>query len=98
MREKIECEILFRLLISYFEIVKKNVSDMIPKAISYLLIDKLKVKLTSYLINELDSEAKIKQLSAVAPEIAEKRVKLKKTLGLLDDSMQILQDLSHTSF
>ena len=60
--------------------------------------DKLKVKLTSYLINELDSEAKIKQLSAVAPEIAEKRVKLKKTLGLLDDSMQILQDLSHTSF
>ena len=98
MREKIECEILFRLLISYFEIVKKNVSDMIPKAISYLLIDKLKVKLTSYLINELDSEAKIKQLSAVAPEVAEKRVKLKKTLVLLDDSMQILQDLSHTSF
>ncbi|GMH47258.1 hypothetical protein TrLO_g8668 [Triparma laevis f. longispina] len=98
MREKIECEILFRLLISYFEIVKKNVSDMLPKAISYLLIDKLKVKLTSYLINELDSEAKIKQLSAVAPEVAEKRVKLKKTLSLLDDSMQILQDLSHTSF
>ena len=65
MREKIECEILFRLLISYFEIVKKNVSDMVPKSISFLLIDKLKVKLTSHLINELDSEAKIKQRSAV---------------------------------
>ena len=98
MREKIECEILFRLLISYFEIVKKNVSDMIPKAVSYLLIDKLKVKLTSYLINELDSEAKIKQLSQVAPEVAQKRVQLKKTLTLLDDSMGILSDLSHTSF
>lgn len=98
MREKIECEILFRLLISYFEIVKKNISDMIPKAVSYLLIDKLKVKLTSYLINELDSEAKIKQLSQVAPEVAQKRTQLKKTLNLLDDSMSILSDLSHTSF
>ncbi|GMH74000.1 hypothetical protein TrRE_jg8367 [Triparma retinervis] len=98
MREKIECEILFRLLISYFEIVKKNVSDMIPKAVSFLLIDKLKVKLTSYLINELDSEAKIKQLSQVAPEVAQKRVQLKKTLNLLDESMGILSDLSHTSF
>ena len=97
MREKIECEILFRLLISYFEIVKKNVSDMVPKAISFLLIDKLKVKLTSYLINELDSEAKIKQLSAVAPEVQQKRTTLKKTLTLLDDSMNILHELSHTS-
>ena len=89
---------MFRLLISYFEIVKKNVSDMVPKSISFLLIDKLKVKLTSHLINELDSEAKIKQLSAVAPEVTEKRNQLKKTLTLLDDSMMILSDLSHTSF
>jgi hypothetical protein len=97
MREKIECEILFRLLISYFEIVKKNVSDMVPKAISYLLIDQLKNKLTSHLISELDSEAKMKQLAAVPPEIIQKRATLKKTLVLLDDSMAILSDLSHTS-
>jgi len=98
MREKIECEILFRLLISYFEIVKKNISDMIPKAISFLLIGKLKNKLTSHLINELDSEAKVKQMSAVSPEVIQKRVQLKKTLNLLSDSQKILQDLSHTSF
>jgi dynamin 1-like protein len=98
MREKIECEILFRLLISYFEIVKKNISDMIPKAVSFLLIDKLKTKLTSHLINELDSEAKVKQMSAVSPEIVQKRVQLKKTLNLLGDSQQILQELSHTTF
>ena len=97
MREKIECEILFRLLISYFDIVKKNVSDMVPKAISYLLIEKLKTKLTSYLINELDSEAKVKQMSQVAPEVAQKRVTLKKTMTLLDESLMILKDLSHTT-
>jgi len=94
MREKVECEILFRLLHSYFEIVKCNIADQVPKAISLKLINKVKEELCARLLQEIDSEDKVKQLSAVSDDVKEKFEKNKKTLTLLHDSSNILRDLS----
>ncbi|GMI49084.1 hypothetical protein TrCOL_g3742 [Triparma columacea] len=94
MREKVECEILFRLLYSYFEIVKKNIADQVPKAISLKLINKVKEELCARLLMEIDSEDKVKQLSAVSDEVKDRFEKTKATLTLLHDSQAILRDLS----
>lgn len=94
MREKVECEILFRLLHSYFEIVKCNIADQVPKAISLKLINKVKEELCARLLQEIDSEDKVKQLSAVSDDVKAKFEKTKKTLTLLHDSSAILRDLS----
>jgi len=97
MREKVECEILFRLLHSYFEIVKKNIADQVPKAITLLMINKVKEELCARLLQEIDSEDKIKQLSSVSDEVKVKYEKTKSTLELLHDSQAILRDLSSSS-
>ena len=41
------------LTVAYFGLVKKTVSDAVPKAIKYLLIDKLKSSMQSELISQL---------------------------------------------
>ena len=97
MREKVECEILFRLLYSYFEIVKKNIADQVPKAISLKLINKVKEELCARLLQEIDSEDKVKQLSAVSDDVKQKFEKTKETLTLLHESQAILRDLSYST-
>jgi hypothetical protein len=97
MREKVECEILFRLLHSYFEIVKKNIADQVPKAITLKMINKVKEELCARLLQEIDSEEKVKQLSSVSDEVKSKYEKNKATLELLHDSQAILRDLSSSS-
>jgi dynamin 1-like protein len=97
MREKVECEILFRLLHSYFEIVKKNIADQVPKAITLKMINKVKEELCARLLQEIDSEDKVKQLSSVSDEVKVKYEKTKGTLELLQDSQAILRDLSSSA-
>ncbi|CAF4405019.1 unnamed protein product [Rotaria sp. Silwood2] len=49
-REKCDCEVIERLIRSYFLIVRKNIQDSVPKAIMHFLVNFVKDQLQSELV------------------------------------------------
>jgi hypothetical protein len=55
-KEQVECDIVKQLLIQYFQIVLKNISDTVPKSIMHFLVNKSKSILYSELIGKFYKE------------------------------------------
>ena len=56
-KERIEMEIIKSLVDSYFDIVRKNFTDMVPKTIMYFLVNHVRDSLQNELVSELYREA-----------------------------------------
>lgn len=52
-RERVEMEIIKLLTASYFDIVRKNFLDMVPKTIMYFLVNHAKDNLQNELVSSL---------------------------------------------
>ncbi|KAK5780285.1 hypothetical protein RI543_002324 [Arxiozyma heterogenica] len=52
-REELECELIRRLIISYFDIVREMIQDQVPKAIMCLLVNYCKESIHNRLVTEL---------------------------------------------
>ncbi|KAL1415455.1 hypothetical protein MTO96_006804 [Rhipicephalus appendiculatus] len=52
-REQRDCEVIERLIRSYFLIVRKNIQDSVPKAIMHFLVNYVKDNLQSELVTHL---------------------------------------------
>ena len=95
-REMVETGIIKKLLKSYFKVVKKNIADLVPKAIMALLVNKSKATAQNELVGSLYSDQSIEELMAENPAVVEKRTECKKTITALQDSLKILHDISFT--
>lgn len=52
-RERVETEIIKLLTASYFDIVRKNFLDMVPKTIMYFLVNHAKDNLQNELVSSM---------------------------------------------
>ena len=52
-RQNFDCELIEKLISSYFLIVRKSVQHSIPKAVMYCLVSYVQEKLESVLVSEL---------------------------------------------
>nr|AAN05457.1 dynamin-related protein [Trypanosoma brucei] len=57
----------------YFAVVKSNVADQVPKAITLLMITKLREDVYARLVRKLYSERSVEELLAEPPQIAQQR-------------------------
>ena len=55
-REQMECELIRRLIISYFSIVRETIQDQVPKAIMCLLVNHIKQEIQNRLVVKLYNE------------------------------------------
>ena len=51
-----ECELIRRLIISYFSIVRETIQDQVPKAIMCLLVNHIKQEIQNRLVVKLYNE------------------------------------------
>jgi dynamin 1-like protein len=97
-REMLETEIIKQLLESYFSVVKKNVTDMVPKTIMAFLVNKSKFQAQNKLVASLYSAENVEALMEENPLVLEKRSECKKMVQVLQDSLKALNDISEAEF
>ncbi|CAF3703427.1 unnamed protein product [Rotaria sp. Silwood1] len=91
-REKRDCEVIERLIRSYFLIVRKNIQDSVPKAIMHFLVNSVKDQLQSELVALLykTSVNEHDELLNESSHIAQRRKDAQEMLDALHKANQII--------
>merc|ERR1712129_419219 len=93
-REKLELLVIKRFIRSYFGIVKKNIADLVPKSIMFMLVNKSKQRLQQDLALALYKEDQFESLLSESPEIARKRKAAQDLLKILSTALGIINDVN----
>ena len=94
-KETIEMEIIKTLVGSFFDIVRKNFTDMVPKTIMYFLVNHVRDSLQNELVAELYREAEVGTLLQEAEDIAARRqscMEMKDLLGKVMETVNEVRD------
>lgn len=93
-REKLETELIKSLVGSYFDIVRKNYSDMVPKSIMHFLVHCFKEKLQNELVSSLYKDNhSIADLLRESEDIAQRRKSYVEMRELLNSAVEILNEV-----
>ncbi|XP_024363019.1 dynamin-related protein 3A [Physcomitrium patens] len=82
-QESVEIAVTRLLLKSYYDIVRKNIQDLVPKAIMHFLVNHVKRELHSVFIRKLYRENLFEEVLQEKEEIAVKRKRCKEILRVL---------------
>eukprot|EP00005_Dracoamoeba_jomungandri_P005912 CAMPEP_0174262004 /NCGR_PEP_ID=MMETSP0439-20130205/12712_1 /TAXON_ID=0 /ORGANISM="Stereomyxa ramosa, Strain Chinc5" /LENGTH=751 /DNA_ID=CAMNT_0015346633 /DNA_START=23 /DNA_END=2278 /DNA_ORIENTATION=- len=96
-KERFETELIQSLLVSYFDIVRKNVQDAVPKTIMHFLVNSAKGKMQNELVAHLYKEEQFEKLLEESPEIAQRRKACKQMLDVLRRAQAILNEVRDIS-
>lgn len=89
-REKNEINLIKNMLYNYFEVVKKNMCDYIPKIILTLLVQKTLSECSTVLIEQLYRKEQIVKLMKENDEVVKKKIDLNKKIETIKDSLKNL--------
>ncbi len=97
-RERVETEIIKTLLSSYFDIVKKNFLDLVPKTIMHFLVNAFKESLQNELVKELYKEEMMLDLMRETPDVASRRKACREMKELLRRGLEIVNEVRDFTF
>eukprot|EP00871_Galdieria_phlegrea_P003221 jgi/Galph1/38/GphlegSOOS_G4856.1 len=92
-REHMEIEMIRTLLQSYFDVVRKNLQDYVPKAVMKFLVLKFRDELHSQLVTSLYKEDDPEQLLKESEETSERRKELRKMISILKRAQQVINEV-----
>lgn len=92
-QEWVEIAVTRSLIKSYYDIVRKNVQDAVPKAIMHFLVNHAKRELHSVFIRKLYRENLFEEMLQEREEIAIKRKRCKEILRVLQQASWTLEEL-----
>ena len=92
-QELLECELIRRLILSYFAIVRASIQDQVPKAIMHLLVNYCKEAAHTTLVTKLYKEELFDELLHEDDGIAEKREKCAQMLKTYKDAARIIGEV-----
>lgn len=92
-REKVEMEVIKSLVDSYFTIVRKNFTDLVPKTVMYMLVNHVRDSLQNELVGELYRDGEMANLLKEADDVASRRQTCAEMKGLLDKALEIVNEV-----
>ncbi|XP_022869681.1 dynamin-related protein 3A-like isoform X1 [Olea europaea var. sylvestris] len=91
--DAIEIAITKLLLRSYYDIVRKNIEDSVPKAIMHFLVNHTKRELHNVFIKKLYRDNLFEEMLQEPDEVAMKRKRTRETLKVLQQAFRTLDEL-----
>ncbi|XP_064485062.1 dynamin-1-like protein isoform X2 [Ornithodoros turicata] len=95
-REQRDCEVIERLIRSYFLIVRKNIQDSVPKAIMHFLVNFVKDNLQSELVTHLYKQNCFDELLAESEHVAIRRREAADMVKALQKASLIIGEIRET--
>ena len=92
-RERIETDIIKSLILSYFNIVKRNVCDLVPKSIMHFTVNAAKDILQKELVTQLYREDLFRTLLKEPEDVAERRVRCREMLEVMRTAIEVIGQL-----
>ncbi|KAL4588570.1 hypothetical protein LXL04_001462 [Taraxacum kok-saghyz] len=92
-QEAIEIHVTKLLLRSYYDIVRKNIEDSVPKAIMHFLVNHTKRELHNVFIKKLYRDDLFEQMLQEPNEVATKRKRTRDMLRVLQQAFRTLDEL-----
>ena len=89
-----ETRVIQNLIYSYFGIVKKNISDFVPKTIMAFLIAESRKIAQSELVAQIYKAGDLEQLLVEDPMVIEHRNQCKRVILALKEAQAILAEVS----
>ncbi|CAL1687976.1 unnamed protein product [Lasius platythorax] len=95
-RESRDCDIIERLIRSYFYIVRKSIQDSVPKAVMHFLVNYVKDNLQSELVTHLYKSDQVEALLIESEHIAVRRKETADMLKALTLAGHIISEIRET--
>ncbi|XP_069383917.1 dynamin-1-like protein isoform X3 [Paralichthys olivaceus] len=95
-REQRDCEVIERLIKSYFLIVRKNIQDSVPKAVMHFLVNHVKDSLQSELVGQLYKTTLLVDLLTESEDMAQRRNEAADMLKALQKASQVIAEIRET--
>ncbi|XP_049864889.1 dynamin-1-like protein isoform X9 [Pectinophora gossypiella] len=95
-REQHDCDVIERLIKSYFYIVRKSIQDSVPKAVMHFLVNYVKDNLQSELVTHLYKSDHAETLLNESEHIAQRRKEAADMLKALQRAGQIISEIRET--
>ncbi|KAG1145494.1 hypothetical protein G6F37_001520 [Rhizopus arrhizus] len=91
-REELETQLIRTLITSYFNIVRKNIQDLVPKSIMHLLVNHSRESVQNRLVSALYKEDKFNELLQEDETIANEREKCKDMLNVYKQAFELIKN------
>jgi len=95
-REQRDCEVIERLIKSYFYLVRKMIQDSVPKAVMHFMVNFVKDNLQSELVSSLYKAEQIETLLSESEHIGQRRKEAAEMLEALQKASQIISEIRET--
>ncbi|KAJ8727062.1 hypothetical protein PYW08_015459 [Mythimna loreyi] len=95
-REQHDCDVIERLIKSYFYIVRKSIQDSVPKAVMHFLVNYVQDNLQSELVTHLYKSDQAESLLNESEHIAQRRKEAADMLKALQRAGQIIGEIRET--
>lgn len=92
-KEELECELIRRLIISYFNIVREMIQDQVPKAIMCLMVNHCKDTVQNRLVTELYKESLFDDLLMEDQTLAQDRENCLKSLEVYKKASTLVNNV-----
>jgi len=95
-KERMDCQVIERLLSSYYSIVSKNIEDMVPKTIMYFMIEHVQKNFQLQLVKQLYCPELFDELLAENGDISRQRQNATEMLDALKRANIIIGEIRET--
>ncbi|XP_077377586.1 dynamin-1-like protein isoform X2 [Festucalex cinctus] len=95
-KEQKDCEVIQRLIKSYFLIVRKSIQDSVPKTVMHFLVNFVKEHLQSELVGQLYRQTLLKDLLIESQDTAQQRTEVAQMLQALKKANNVISEIRET--